>query len=657
MKTGDLLRGTRGGLAAFLAIAALLAGGLGWATWSALRLEGEQLRDRAEAERVDRLRLALWRLDNQLTAILAGEDVRPFGHYSALYAPPIALDSRGEMVPPGAMLQLSPLLSAELPPWMLLHFQTDEAGWESPQVLSATLETRLRAHARSLTNRTGERRDLLAHLARDLPPKQLLRRTRRHAGQTIIRDRAVLARLAAIDNTLHVPFQANSAYETQAQTEYGWRLKSRLANPQRGEARIAKNVALLNFSHNGEEWLEAVPVFSGKKNIDPSSSTLGLNYPLVALSRLPSSAEVSVSMSRMVGVWLPLPGGERLALLRLVRVEEKEICQGVVLDDELLRSILAEDVQDLFPGSTILPARHTTDEQLAWTMTTLPLRLETSPAEPATSPGWAPLRVGLSLAWLAALVGLAAVGLGGWSLLALSQRRIRFVSAVTHELRTPLTTLRLYLDLLLGGVVQQEPQRQEYLLTMQAETERLARLVGNVLDFSRLENQEPRMTRTAVCVADLLARVRETWQGRCATAGKSLEIEDATPAGCSVSTDADLFGQVLANLLDNACKYSREAADRRVWLRARQEGGRVVFEVEDRGPGVPADERRTIFHPFRRGACADATTGGVGLGLALARWWTELLGGRLGLRCPCEGGACFRVELPVETPGGRSSTG
>jgi K+-sensing histidine kinase KdpD len=69
--------------------------------------------------------------------------------------------------------------------------------------------------------------------------------------------------------------------------------------------------------------------------------------------------------------------------------------------------------------------------------------------------------------------------------------------------------------------------------------------------------------------------------------------------------------------------------------------------VEDRGPGVPAGERRSIFRPFRRGACADATTGGVGLGLALARWWTELLGGRLGLCCPDQGGACFRVELPV----------
>jgi signal transduction histidine kinase len=636
----------RGGLATFLVIAALLAGGLGWATWAALRLEAEQRRDRADAERVDRQRVALWRLDNQLTAILAGEDARPFSHYSAIYAPAGAVDASGLPVPPGAVLELSPLLSAELPPWMLLHFQTDEAGWESPQVLSAMLQARLRA--RTLTNRTAARGELLAGLARDLPAKQLIERTRRCAGNTVIRDRALLARLNRFNdnltNTSGSNYQGNSTYDVQAANEYYRRQQARLVNPPRNEERIAKNVVLLNFCRNGEEWLEDAPAGKVAFGTNPPGSQTFL-WQAIAGPRLPSSAEVTVSMSRLVGVWLAVGGRNRLALLRLVRIEEKDVCQGIVLDDDMLCSLLAGEVEDLFPGSRVLPAGDPTDEQLGWTMTTLPLRLEIDSDEPEAAVGWTPLRVGLSLAWLAALVGLAVVGLGGWSLLSLSQRRIRFVSAVTHELRTPLTTLRLYLDMLTGGVVSGEKQRDEYLQTMQVETERLARLVGNVLDFSRLENQEPKVTRAPVSVAGLLDRARDTWQGRCATAGKCLEVEDGTQAGCTISTDGDLFGQVLANLLDNACKYSREAADRRVWLRARQEGRCVVFEVEDRGPGVPAGERRTIFRPFRRGACADATTGGVGLGLALARWWTEMLGGRLSLRCPSEGGACFRVEL------------
>jgi signal transduction histidine kinase len=240
------------------------------------------------------------------------------------------------------------------------------------------------------------------------------------------------------------------------------------------------------------------------------------------------------------------------------------------------------------------------------------------------------------------------VGLGGWSLLDLSERRIRFVSAVTHELRTPLTTLRLYLDMLTGGMVKEEKQKEEYLHTLNAETDRLNRLVGNVLDFSRLESQAPRLNRTTVTLGALLDGVREAWQGRCQGAGKELIVETTAPAETLVDTDVALAQQVLGNLLDNACKYSKGAADPRLWLRAASEGGRLVLDVEDRGPGVAAGERRSIFRPFRRGRGADVTAGGVGLGLALAERWARLLGGQLTLCAGREcGGACFRLELPI----------
>src|SRR5262249_32934546 len=122
-------------------------------------------------------------------------------------------------------------------------------------------------------------------------------------------------------------------------------------------------------------------------------------------------------------------------------------------------------------------------------------------------------------------------------------------------------------------------------------------------------------------------------------------IETRTAPDLSVQTDVGLLGQVIGNLLDNALKYSREAADHRLWLRCRHEEGRLIFEVEDRGPGVQACERERIFAPFKRGNGCASVTGGVGLGLALARRWTRMLGGQLTLVCPDEGGACFRVEL------------
>src|SRR5436190_9875216 len=232
-------------------------------------------------------------------------------------------------------------------------------------------------------------------------------------------------------------------------------------------------------------------------------------------------------------------------------------------------------------------------------MASLPFQLDPGPFESTEEPistagislnlptgGWTPLRIGLALAWVAAVVALLAVGLGAWSLIDLSERRFRFVSAVTHELRTPLTTLRLYLDMLLGGMVRDDRQKEEYLRTLNGEADRLSRLVNNVLDFSRLEKQRPSVRRAPVHVLDLIGQVRDTWQGRCQDAGKQLVIESDLQPDVQLTTDAELVQQVLANLIDNACKYSRDADHMDIWLRVGHDGTRIVFEVEDRGPGI-----------------------------------------------------------------------
>jgi signal transduction histidine kinase len=307
---------------------------------------------------------------------------------------------------------------------------------------------------------------------------------------------------------------------------------------------------------------------------------------------------------------------------------------------------LTDEIRDLFPGGSLDPVRDPSQADPGLTMASLPFQLVPgeSAAAPA-SPGWTPLRIGLALAWAAALVALLAVGLGGWSLMDLSERRFRFVSAVTHELRTPLTTFRLYLDMLLGGLVRDESRREDYLRTLNGEADRLSRLVNNVLDFSRLERQRPRLAREPVAAADLLGVLRDTWQGRCQDAGKQLLIENSLPPDTILVTDAELVQQVVGNLIDNACKYSRDAEDARLWLRVECHAGRIFVEVQDRGPGIPPRERRSIFCAFRRGGAASATGGGVGLGRALAQRWARMLGGRLTLRS-CGPGACFCLELP-----------
>src|SRR5262249_53038307 len=153
---------------------------------------------------------------------------------------------------------------------------------------------------------------------------------------------------------------------------------------------------------------------------------------------------------------------------------------------------------------------------------------------------------------------------------------------------------------------------------------------------------------TSVSVAELLEQIRGNWQGRCQSVHKELILESRLRDDLSLKTDVNLVQQILGNLIDNACKYSKDAEDKRVWLRAKLDRpGRLIFEVEDRGPGVPVRERRSIFRPFSRGRTADVTAGGVGLGLALARQWAKLLGGNLALVSASGCGACFRLELPV----------
>jgi len=632
------LQGKRRGLVVFLLITILVAGGLGWVTSAALRLEAGQAEARATAESDAKLRLAMWRLQSRLAPAFAREESRPYNHYIAISPPPLLVTKDGRTVPPGSVLEPSPLLSADLPDWMLLHFQMDEKGvWASPQVLSESLRKRLadKIVSASLLNATPARARLLA----DLPCQAssatgLLADVSQRSTMEAVKDTAMLLTQNSSDNNNGINIAPNSAYSpSQSQSPIGNDYANRVGQQARVQRELSgntivndRNATLGNLDRNGENWLT------------PSST------------KKPQGVPVEVNVGSLVSVWLPSGANERLLLVRLVRIDLKEICQGIVLDVPKLQELLTNEVSDLFPEARILPVHENEEFNPDQVMTALPLQLDPGPSvlAVAASP-WTPLRIGLILAWTAALAALLAVGLGGWSLLDLSERRIRFVSAVTHELRTPLTTLRLYLDMLTGGMVKEESQRTEYLHTLNAETDRLNRLVANVLDFSRLENQRPQLHKSEITVADMLEGIRATWQGRCHDAGKELVIENITEMDARFVSDKELVQQILGNLIDNACKYSRSAEDRRLWLRARKESGqRLILEVEDRGPGVTRQERSTIFRPFRRGGNADVTAGGVGLGLALASRWTGLLGGTLSVSSGAHDlGACFRLELPL----------
>jgi signal transduction histidine kinase len=251
------------------------------------------------------------------------------------------------------------------------------------------------------------------------------------------------------------------------------------------------------------------------------------------------------------------------------------------------------------------------------------------------------------------LVGgfVASVLLGGSVLLwqarrswADARRKTTFVSNVSHELKTPLTTIRMYAELLQEGRVRDEAKSRRYLDVIAAESQRLGRLVNNVLDFSRLEQGRKRYASEDLDLTAEFHRILDTQAERVQEAG--MRLGRRAPDGpLPCATDRDAFEQVLLNLVDNAVKYA--SAGGAVVVELATVGDRVRLRVLDRGPGVPRAHQKRIFEMFHR-VDESLTTRqpGSGLGLAIARRVVRDLGGDLVYR-PREGdGACFEVSLP-----------
>ena len=224
-----------------------------------------------------------------------------------------------------------------------------------------------------------------------------------------------------------------------------------------------------------------------------------------------------------------------------------------------------------------------------------------------------------------------------------AERRSNFVAAVSHELKTPLTAIRMYAEMLRDGMVPSEGKRDEYYRHITVESERLSRLINNVLEFSRLEKGTRDVALVTGSVAPVVREVAELLRPHVEGQGFDLRVEldaDLPP----VRFERDALMQVLWNLVDNAVKYARDAASRQIALRGWQDGGGVHLAVRDRGPGVPARHLAKIFEPFYRGESElTRRSKGTGLGLALVRGLAERMGARVSGRNVPTGG--FEVEI------------
>lgn len=260
----------------------------------------------------------------------------------------------------------------------------------------------------------------------------------------------------------------------------------------------------------------------------------------------------------------------------------------------------------------------------------------------------APVLVWVSLVLLGVLgVGFFVLYRTGLAQLELNRKQQDFVSAVSHELKTPITSIRMYAEMLREGWADEE-KKQSYYTYIQDESERLSRLVNNVLQLARLTRNEAPLSLKPMRAGKLLDMVQSKTQSHCDAAGFTMVVNCSPEnAEAALLADEDSFLQIMINLLDNAFKFSDKAELKQVDVACQRKNKQVSFSVRDYGPGIPTDQLKAIFQLFYRTESElTRETVGTGIGLAIVHQLTQAMGGTVDVinQTP---GVLFRVTFPL----------
>jgi signal transduction histidine kinase len=675
---------------------AVVVAAMGWISLTVLRLdqaEAAARRQEAEARRQaaqeEKVRLALWRADSVLAPLVSQESVRPWFVYRAFFPADQAYTRMFNEKARGERLVPSPLLTAALPPNVLVYFQFEPDGQlTSPQVPGNGPHNRnydLAVPRHVPREAVQEARSQLAALNSLANRGRLL---------TLLPERPPVPVQVVVSPP--TPGNASSPGQQQAVVPQGQK-PGPPAQPQPGPQQQAALPQQSSFAQSGqasdnnsflsplnqsaqqrasvknrrmemqrEEQQDAVE-YEARQNLlfqstnaYAGNTTLNNGVLFFNGGTLPST---DISGVPMTPLWIE----GRLLLARRVAVNGEEYVQGCLLNWPAIRDTLRDTVADLLPESDFEPAPKPSRDE-ARMLAALPVRL--LPGSAALAPledqlaavddlfsaeslgggTFSPLRVSLGAAWVGMiLAALAVAGLLA-GVMRLSARRASFVTAVTHELRTPLTTFQVYTEMLAEGMVPEGPPQRQYLATLRAESVRLTHMVENVLSYARLERGRTDGRRESLGLAELVERMRGRLAGRAEQAGMELVVEgDEAAREAMISVNVAAVEQIIFNLVDNACKYACEPADRRIHLALAAGRGMAEVSVRDHGPGLSPGVQRRLFQPFSKSAREAAHSApGVGLGLALSRRLACDMGGDLRLQETAAGGACFVLALPIE---------
>ena len=355
-----------------------------------------------------------------------------------------------------------------------------------------------------------------------------------------------------------------------------------------------------------------------------------------------------------------------LVLYRSVWAQERRYIQGFAaslteflqahLDPALLNSALPETASYLvfYEGEILQPEAGDTSNQKPLLLHSSALPYPLSDFQLAITVGSLPqspahqlvnvLAVFLSLLFFGGLLGIYRLTT---SQMELSQKKSDFVSAISHELKTPLTAIRMYGEVLMEGWVEEE-KKERYYQHIHDESERLSRLIQNVLTLAELERNEWQINLEARHPVELITSITERLSNQVQRAG----FEFATIAegeANSIQVDTDALTQILINLIDNAIKFSKDAETKKIVLTVSQVGTDCYIRVRDFGPGIPSRKLKSIFEKFYRiDNEMTRTTRGTGIGLALVKMLADAMGAHVDVtnRKP---GTEFSLRFPTDS--------
>ena len=599
----------------------------------------------------DRERVIAASLAERLETLRRTESQRPYFHYQNLYHDPKGA-SQGLSVTP------SPLANGPVHPLVIAHFQFDAQNHvtlptlnEELRELNAPDVVKQRALQKKLAASIDEMREAASSL-------------RAQVESEAMAARESATRIAELEKRLADAQQAERQREEQRRAEIealraeAQRIEAARVELQRREAQRAEVARLENekaaLERNDQQRrmmnqatqmpaprsddVEGVNVIQ-VQSIDPSAfqqnafpnivyQQVKTNAPLPPIVKPPpSAAPVEILTSDLEWRTVNVDGKPRLVALRAVHTPAGTLTQGML-------TAIADGAS--IDGVVVRRSGGSSVEGTGWRVR-LPLDAASSPERERRR--FLQMFVGVSGVLMLVILGVVWTV---WRSEKLAIDRTRFAATAAHELRTPLASLRLYSDLI---AEEEDPSaRERYARELASQTERLGRVVANVLEVTRIERGafklHPQPGEIGAAVEECIDRLRP--QLEAAECPIHLRVAEDLP---EIAFDADAIHHVVDNLVDNAEKYSRDVPDRSISVDVAPDEGGVAITVTDRGPGVSADLVQEP-RPFRRGASAMAPAG-LGLGLFLVHRIVQGHGGAIRAMAGEGGGASVRVFLPA----------